>query len=167
MPDKSRYVYLYLPSAEDKTRWGKMAHEAGVPLSKFIIEVVESSLSEATEFKPRGELVKEIGKLRSENKALRDDLNQKKIVLERYETELRRYRNQAFVENEFEGLRKYERQLVEALKRGFVLDSNSLLAELGIDPNDSHLVKALSNQLGELEAFGLISSSQRGWRWIG
>ena len=40
MPDKSRYVYLYLPSAEDKARWQKLADEAGVPLSKFVIEVV-------------------------------------------------------------------------------------------------------------------------------
>ena len=82
MPDKSRYVYLYLPSAEDKARWDSLAKEAGVPLSKFVIEVVESSLAENTDFKPRGELVKEIGKLRTENKELRDDLKQKKIVLE-------------------------------------------------------------------------------------
>ena len=102
MPDKSRYVYLYLPSAEDKARWQKLADEAGVPLSKFVIEVVENTLSEESDFKPRGELVKEIGKLRSENKLLRDDVNQKKIVLEKYETELKRYRSQAFIENKFE-----------------------------------------------------------------
>ena len=99
MPDKSRYVYLYLPSAEDKARWEKLAEEAGVPLSRFVIEVFESTLAEEPDFKPRGELVKEIGKLRSENKLLRDDVNQKKIVLEKYETELKRYRSLAFVEN--------------------------------------------------------------------
>jgi hypothetical protein len=76
MPDKSRYVYLYLPSAEDKARWEKLAEEAGVPLSKFVIEVFESTLAEESDFKSRGELVKEIGKLRSENKLLRDDVNQ-------------------------------------------------------------------------------------------
>ena len=32
MPDESRYVYLYLPSAEDKARWEKLAEEASVPL---------------------------------------------------------------------------------------------------------------------------------------
>jgi hypothetical protein len=166
MPDKSRYVYLYLPSATDKARWERMAQEAGAPLSKFIIEVVESSLSDETDFKPRGELVKEIGKLGSENKLLRDDLNQKKIVIEKYESELRRYRNQAFVENKFEGVRKHNRELIEALKRGLVLDSYKILEDLGIDPNDSQLVKAISNQLEELEAFGLVISTQRGWRWI-
>jgi predicted DNA-binding protein len=167
MPDKSRYVYLYLPSAEDKSRWEKLAEEAGIPLSKFIIEVVESSFAEESDFKPRGELVKEIGKLRSENKELRDDLNQKKIVLDKYENELRRYRNQAFVEDKFEGFRKYNRELIAILKRGTVLDSYKLLEELGIDPSDSRLVKAISQQLEELEALGLASSTQRGWRWIG
>ena len=168
MPDKSRYVYLYLPSSEDKARWEKLAEEAGVPLSKFVIEIFESALAEESEdFKPRGELVKEIGKLRNENKELRDDLNQKKIVLDKYENELRRYRNQAFVEEKFEGVRKYNHELIAILKRGSVLDSYKLLEELGIDPNDSQLVKGISQQLEELEAFGLVTSSQRGWRWIG
>jgi hypothetical protein len=167
MPDKSRYVYLYLPSTEDKARWEKLAQEAGVPLSKFVIEVFESTLAEESDFKPRGQLVKEIGKLRSENKLLRDDLNQKKIVLEKYETELKRYRSQAFVENKFEGIREYSRELIAVLKQGIVLDSYKLLEELGIDPNDSQLVKALSQQLEELEAFGLVTSTQRGWRWAG
>lgn len=166
-PDNSRYVYLYLPSAEDKARWAKMAEDAGAPLSKFIIEIVENSLSEETDFKPRGELVKEIGKLRGENKELRDDLKQKKIVLEKYESELKRYRSEAFVEDTFEGVRKYSRELITALKRGLVLDSYKLLEELGIDPNDSQLVKALSKQLDELEMFGLVTSTQRGWRWVG
>jgi hypothetical protein len=167
MPDKSRYVYLYLPSAEDKARWEKLAEEAGVPLSRFVIEVFESTLAEESDFKPRGELVKEIGKLRSENKVLRDDLNQKKIVLEKYETELKRYRSQAFVVNKFEGVRKYNRELIAILKRGAVLDSYKLLEDLGIDPNDSQLVKAISQQLGELEAYGLVTSTKRGWRWAG
>ncbi len=167
MPDKSRYVYLYLPSAEDKARWESLAQEAGVPLSKFIIEMVESTLSEQSDFKPRGELIKEIGRLKSENKELRDDLNQKKIVLEKYENELKRYRSQAFVEDRFEGARKYNQELITILRRGVTIDSYKLLDELDIDPKDTDLVKAISAQLEELERYGLVNSTQRGWRWVG
>ncbi len=167
MPDKSRYVYLYLPSAEDKARWESLAQEAGVPLSKFIIEMVESTFSEQSDFKPRGELIKEIGRLKSENKELRDDLNQKKIVLEKYENELKRYRNQAFVEDRFEGARKYNQELITILRRGVTIDSYKLLDELDIDPKDTDLVKAVSVQLEDLERYGLVSSTQRGWRWVG
>lgn len=167
MPDKSRYVYLYLPTIEDKQRWQTLADEAGIPLSKFIIQVVENALVEESDFKPRGELVKEIGKLRSEVKELRDDLKQKKIVLEKYETELKRYRSEAFIEEKFEGVRKYNKEIMTILKRGGVVDSYRLLDELGIDPKDADIVKAISKQLEELESYGLISSTQRGWRWIG
>jgi len=166
-PDKSRYVYLYLPSAADKARWESLAKEADVPLSKFVIEVVEGALAEESDLKPRGELVKEIGKLRSENKELRDDLNQKKIVLEKYENELKRYRNQAFLENKFEGTRKYSKDLLSILKRGITVDSYKLLEELGIDPSDTEVVKAISNQLEDLESYGLVTSTKRGWRYQG
>lgn len=167
MPDKSRYVYLYLPTAEDKQRWQSLADEAGIPLSKFIIQVVEEALVDESDFKPRGELAKEIGKLRSENKELRDDLNQKKIVLEKYENELKRYRSEAFLENKYEGVRKYNKDIMAILKRGAVIDSYALLEELGIDPKETDLVKAVSKQLEDLESYGMISSTQRGWRWIG
>lgn len=167
MPDKSRYVYLYLPSAADKARWETLAKDAGVPLSKFVIEVMESSLAEETDFKPRGELVKEIGTLRNENKALNDELKLKNVVLEKYEGDLKRYRSEAFAEDKFEGTRKYNRDLIAILKRGGVMDSYKLLEELGIDPQDSDLVKALSRQLEELESYGIVTSTQRGWRWIG
>jgi hypothetical protein len=166
MPDKSRYVYLYLPSAEDKARWEKLAKEAKVPLSKFVIEVFESALAEESDFKPRGELVKEIGQLRSENKELRDDLKQKKIVLEKYENELKRYRSEAFLDDHFEGTRKYNQQILQILKRGVTVDSYGLLEELGIDPKDSDLVNAVSRQLEDLEGYGLIANTSRGWRWV-
>ncbi len=112
-------------------------------------------------------MVKEVGKLRSENKELRDDLKQKKIVLEKYENELKRYRSQAFVEDKFEGARKYNRELVAILKRGITVDSYKLLEELGIDPSETDLVKAVSSQLEDLGKYGLVTSTQRGWRWQG
>lgn len=167
MPDKSRYVYLYLPTAEDKQRWQSLADEAGIPLSKFVIEVVENSLTEESDFKPRGELVKEMGKLRVEMKELRDDLKQKKIVMEKYENDLKRYRSEAFIQDKFEGVRKHNKEIIAILKRSGVIESYRLLEELGIDPKETDLVKAISNQLEDLEGYGLVSSTQRGWRWIG
>ena len=166
MPDKSRYVYVYLPSAEDKHRWEKFAEDAGVPLSKFVIEAVEDSLAES-EFRPRAEMTKEIGKLRADNKQLRDELKLKNIVLEKYETELKRYRSEAFLEDKFEGVRKYNKEIIAILKRGGVVDSYSLLEQLGINQKESDLVKAVSKQLEDLETYGLVISTSRGWRWIG
>lgn len=79
-PDKSRYVYLYIPSAEEKAKWEKLANDAGVPLTKFVIEIVQDALSEDVEVRPRGELTKEITALRKEIKGLRDELKLKTIL---------------------------------------------------------------------------------------
>jgi len=167
MPDKSRYVYLYLPSQADKERWEKLAKEAKTPLSKFVIEIVEGTLAENEEFRPRREMMKELTAVKNENKALRDELRQKNVVLERYEAELRRYRSQPFLKEDYKGMRRYSKELVEILKsRGF-LDSYQLLETLGIDPRESESVKAVSHQLEELESYGMVEATPKGWRWTG
>jgi hypothetical protein len=165
MPDKSRYVYLYLPSHTDKERWEALAEKAQTPLSKFIIEIVESTLAEE-EFRPRKEQTRELEDLRKEAKSLRDDVRQKSIVIERYETELKRFRSQPFLNKGFEGSRKYSEELIKILKAKGSIDSSRLLESLGIDPMDSDSVKAVSNQLDAFESYGLIEATPKGWRWM-
>ena len=87
--------------------------------------------------------------------------------MEKYENELKRYGSEAFLEDKFEGLRKYNKEIVAILKKGGIVDSYRLLEELGIDPKESDLVKAISRQLEDLEACGLVTSTKRGWRWAG
>jgi len=166
-PDKSRYVWLYLPSKADKERWQSQAEKAKTPLSTFCISIIEERLAEENEFQPRGRLLKDSETLKAENKTLRDDLRQKEIVLERYEAELKRYRAQPFQAEDYQGMRPYSRELVEILKKRGSVDSYRLLEALGIDPRESELVKAVSRQLEELEAYKLVKTDGRSWRWIG
>jgi len=166
-PDKERYTYVYHPSVEHKERWVKLARKAKTPLSKFIIGTVDGVIDDDEDFKPRREIVRDMEALKTENKALRDDLHQKEIILERYESELKRYRSQPFLEEEYKGMRRYSKELVEILRsRGFV-DNYRLLEDLGIDPRESDIVKAVSRQLEELEGYGMIRPEGKGWRWIG
>lgn len=106
-------------------------------------------MADEEEFTPRGELAKEASELRSENKQLRDGLKLN------------------FLEEDFEGTRKYDKEIISILKRGGVINSYRLLEELGIDPRETDLVKAVSHQLEDLEAYGLVASTNRGWRWEG
>lgn len=165
-PDKSRYVWLYLPSQADKERWQIMADKARSPLSTFCISIIEEKLSEDDEFKPRGELARANEGLKAENKALRDDLRQKSIVIERYEGELRKYRAQSFINEDYVGMRRYSKEIVNLLKSRGQADSYKILEALGIDPRESELVKAVSKQLEELEGYGFIKAEAKGWRWI-
>ncbi len=166
---KERAVYVYLPSQEMVKAWKKRAEKQGVSISKFVIEHVENSLQQEEDqtYKPRGELLKEISELRSEIRELQGDNRQKRIVIERLENALRKYRAEVFLEDRFEGVRKYDKELIAILKSHGVADSDSLLRNLGIDPRDSELVKAISKQLESLEAYGLVTPTKRGWRWLG
>lgn len=166
-PNPKRYTYVYHPSEQHKEKWKKIAAKARTPLSRFIISAVDGVINEAEEFQPRREVIREMEALKKENKTLQDDLGQKSIVLERYEAELKRYRSQSFLEEDYHGLRRYSKELVEILKKRGQADSYRLLEELGIDPRDADLVKAVSRQLEELEGYGMIKAELKGWRWIG
>ena len=112
-------------------------------------------------------MIKELESLRKDNKDLRDDIRQKEIVLERYEAELKRYRAQPFLAENYRGVRPYSEELIKILKARGQIDNYRLLEELGIDPRESDLVKAVSSQLDELEAYKLIKTDGRSWKWIG
>jgi predicted nucleic acid-binding Zn-ribbon protein len=166
---KERSIYVYLPSHEMVKAWKKRAKKQGASISKFVIEHVENSLQQEEDpvYKPRGELVNEITTLKNELRDLKADNRQKKIVIARLEDELRKYRAEVFLEDRFEGVRKYDKELIDILKRRGVVDSDELLQELGIDPRESKLVSAVSRQLESLETYGLVTATKRGWRWEG
>lgn len=165
-PDKSRYVWLYLPSKADKERWQAVANKAKSPLSTFCISIIEERLAEEEEFKPLRELSRDNEALKAENKALRDDLRQKAIVIERYEADLRKYRSQSFLNEDYRGVRPYSKEIIDLLKSCGQADSYKILEALGIDPRESELVRAVSTQLQELEGFGFIKAEGRSWKWI-
>ena len=165
-PDKSRYVWLYLPSKAAKERWQALADEAKAPLSTFCISIIEEKLAEDGEHKPRRAVIKELESLKGENKALREDLRQKEVVLERYEAELRRYRAEPFQGEQFAGIRPYSKEIVEILKARGHVGSYQILELLGIAPGEAEAIKAVSKQLEELEKFNLIKADGKGWQWI-
>ena len=55
------------------------------------------------DIKPQREIVREMETVKADNRALRADLQQKSIVLDKYQNELRRYRSQAFLGLDYQG----------------------------------------------------------------
>ena len=165
---KERAIYVYLPSVKLAKRWKETARKQGTSLSKFVVEHVENSLRQEEEpgYKSRGELWKEIRRLREE---LKETAREKKLlehVAEKLEKEIRRYRAQPFLQPDFEGVRRFQKELIEALKEGRVISSEELLSKLDIDPLEHEAVKAIYKQLEILQAYGLVEPSPRGWRWV-
>ena len=167
---KDRAIYVYLPSLEMVEDWKQRAEKGGVSISKFVIERVEESIrrEEGEEgYLSRAELIKKLRDAEEELKKARNENRLLKKLAENLDNELRRYRAQPFLEEAFEGVRRFDRDIIELLRRGGSYPQEQVLAHLNIDPSDTDLVKAVNKQLEALEGYGLLEYKGRGWRWKG
>lgn len=165
---KDRAVYVYLPSLEMTDDWKQRAERGGVSVSKFVIERVEESVrrEEGEEsYVSRSELIRKLRDAEEELKKSRNENRLLKRLAENLDNELRRFRAQPFLEESFEGVRKFDRELVELLRKGGSYNQDEILTHLNIDSSDSDLMKAVSKQLEVLEGYSLLEYKGRGWRW--
>jgi hypothetical protein len=166
---KQRSIYVYLPSVELVKDWKAKAKKSSASISRFVIEHVTNSLrqEEGEEaYKSRAELMQQIREKDEQIEKLTRENEIVKLALERVENELQRYRAEPFLEEGFKGIRRYDRRLIELLKKGDTVDSDHLLRLLKINPRDTPLVKAVTKQLENLEAYGLVEKTLRGWKWV-
>jgi hypothetical protein len=149
--------------------WKARAKKSNVSISQFVYEHVTNSLRQEEgeeSYKPRAELIEELRKKDEAIEKLTRENEITKLALERVETELRRYRAEPFLEENFQGTRKYDTKLIELLKKGPPIDSDHLLRQLRISPRETELVKAVSRQLENLQDYGLVSKTHHGWKWV-
>ncbi len=167
-----RAIYVYLPTLEMANEWKSLAEKAKVPISKFVIEHVENSLKQEQENEShvsRVDLLKQLKEKDEEIAKLKQDNRLLKMLTDNLDKELKRYRVEPFLSEGnlgFQGVRKYDKELVILLKKTGSIDSDHILQELGISPKDANIVKAVNRQLQSLQAFGLIEPTARGWRWL-
>lgn len=135
-----------------------------MPLSKFIIATVDGVVDEKEEMAPRH--ARELESLKNENKALREDLTRKNILIERYEAELKRYRAAPWRETDFKGIRSLNEDLVTILKARGSMDRMQLLEAMGIDRRETDLIRALNSQIEALEGFGMVRAERGILQWI-
>jgi len=167
---KQRAIYVYLPSLEMVEDWKRRAERAGVSLSKFVIERVEDSIrkEEGEEgYLSRLELIKRLKKAEEELKQLRSENKLLRRLVENLDKELKRYRAKPFLDENYVGIRQFDKDLIELLRSGRTLSDEEILSSLNIDPADTDLVKAVSKQLEALEAYDLVEFTGKGWRWKG
>lgn len=165
----SRTVYVYLSSAKEMDDWKAKAKKSRVPLSQFIYEHANNSLRQEEgeeRFEPRAKLIEKLGKKDEEIHKLTEENHTLKLALEHVENELHRYRAEPFMEDSFPGVKKFDRQLTELLRKGKPIQSDQLLVQLRISPKETEVVKAVSRQLESLASWGLVRKSHHGWRWV-
>ncbi len=165
---KQRSIYVYLPSHDMVQRWKTLAKDSGTSISKFVTEHVENSLrqEEEAEYTSRSSLIEQ-------NRQLSETLNEKEkrirhleLLVEKLEQDLRQYRAQMFTDENFTGVRSYDKKLIEVLREPGVHDTDVILSRLGIKPFEVDSVKAVSKQLELLQSYGLVKATPRGWSWV-
>lgn len=172
----NRAIYVYLPTVDMAQEWKSLADKAKVSISKFVTEHVENSLKQESEkqsnYTSRAELLKRIKEQEEETARLKQEIKLLKMLSENLDKELKKYRAQPFVSEsstgaKFEGVREYNKDLIELLRKNLRVDNDHILKELHISPKDLDLVKAIKRQLRNLQAYGLVEPTARGWRWLG
>lgn len=165
---KERSIYVYLPSVEQKKRWDEYAQKQGVSVSKFVVGHVENSLGQIEDpsYKSIGDLFQEVRLLKEQLEKQAREKHILEVALERLEEELRKYRAQPFLDEKFVGIRHYQKELVKVLREGRLVSSEEILSRLRIKPSEGEAVKAVSKQLENLEGYGVVRSSPKGWKWV-
>jgi len=161
---KKRTVYVYAPSMKTADRWKQAADDAGLSLSKFFIECVEDTIRNNENYQPHVDLLKEVESLRNENNELKKRIKMIDALTEKQEQELKQFMSQSFLE-EKEGIRKYDRDLVDLLRTRKQVRFDDIIVHLNLDRRDADVMRAVNRQLDHLEAYGLIVPVREGYKW--
>jgi predicted RNase H-like nuclease (RuvC/YqgF family) len=163
---KDRRVDVYVDTIDRKKRWTEHADEADESLSQFVQQCVEYAIEQGgPDFTELGEESKEIQELEEQVSDLQQDIKQKEIVIEKLESELKALRSKPFRDEDYEGQREYDQELIEELQRADRITGDELLRRLDVDPSDTEVVKGVDQQLQQLEDYGLVRSTPQGWVW--
>lgn len=163
---------VYLPTPGEKDRWKQLAADRGMTLSKWVVALVEETLEEDATSTSKPELIKELRELKEELAGVREKNRQLDILVGQLETELRSYRAQPFLGQEYQGVRGFSRELVEVLRetrrsdgRPKPVSDEDIVRYLGVKLGETEAIRALSRQLDILESYGLVESTPKGWKW--
>jgi predicted RNase H-like nuclease (RuvC/YqgF family) len=165
---KKRAIYVYLPSQVMVGDWKESATKAGFSISKFVMDRVEDSIRKEEgeeDYLPRLELIQKLSSSEEELKKLRQENRLLKKLVDNLDNELKRYRAKPFLEEDFKGLRRFDKELIDLLRKGGSHSGEEVLAHLNIEPSDIDLVKAVNKQLAVLENYNLVEYVGRGWKW--
>ena len=168
-----RRISLYLPSNKDVDRWNKAASDKGLTTSSFIQNIVNNYFQSGNVLKSQKNLEKKlletnnvVQQLRTENIKLSKQVNMLNILTDRYEEEIKNLKQKDFLAKSFDGVREYERKLIDLLKQKRNIKEHEILDLLQVSPHDSVTVKVINKQIETLLDYGIIKMYKGGYQWL-
>ena len=164
---KDRRVDVYLDSLERKEEWTELADDADMSLSQFVQSCVAYAIAQGgPDFLETGEAAEEIQNLNKRIQGQKNTLKEKDMVIEKLRTDLKQHRSEPFLDEDFEGRRQFDTELIEVLQGAETIRSEDLFRRLNVDSQNVELIQGIQSQLERLEEYGLVKETVHGWRWI-
>jgi len=153
---------IYFPNKEKLDSWKAKAHETNLPLSKWIIAIVDRFLDEPEE--ENLAVTQDVRSLRQENIKLRKENDLLQKSLSERETELFKLRY-APAMNSTAGRLELDSRLITLLQDGCVWNQRDILEALEVDSRDVDALQTITALLEKLQEAGVLTEERRGWRW--
>jgi len=172
---KQRTIYVYVPDEQICDDWKKAAKKAGVSISAFVQEAMEiyltrndPVLSKQTMGEKYRESLAKTDSLKGQNVELNRKLERMDTLLDRYEKQVKDLENEKFLSGDhFNGIRRYNRRLIELFKKEKYLNEEMILDMLHIPPSDVKSIRAIDRQIENLLNYGVIKPQKGGYVWCG
>lgn len=122
--------------------------------------------------KTKDELLTENQALKKEIAEMSNECKQVKIIRDNLEREIRKYRAEPFQQKVKDGVRKFDRDLIDMLRnakgvdgKNRFVDNDEILQRLNVSLRETEYVQSIYNQLSIFEEYHLLESGTKGWRW--
>jgi hypothetical protein len=160
-----RSIQVIFSSPDECKTWLQDALKAGMPFSKYILEMARRG-REGEAARPLDQ-TRELEKMKEELARLRISEGELRKLYEAAEGELFRLRHSSYAAPP-NGLQEPSERLVDALRAASRPMSNQeLLRSLNVDVRDIEAMKLLLGQLQALRDIGLLEETPMGWKWKG
>ena len=154
---KERSVYLYVPTEGMVEQWKKEARRHGMPLSRFLVEIIDDAMRRnPSGLTPKEELEKELAKASSELASLRSEKESFQSLLRQTEASVASYRESLYTLAEHTHDEAMLSNLIGLFKKRRVRRVEEVPAALGIDATDEAAMSRLQDGIGYLKKLGLI-----------
>lgn len=172
---KQRTIYVYVPNEQIGHEWKAAAKNAGVSVSAYVQEAMECylarnnpALNKETLDERYKKSLEKIDSLREEKVELYNKLERMNTLLDRYEKQLKDVEDEKFLSGDnFNGVRKYNRRLIELFKKERYMNEERILDVLHISPSDVKSIRAIDRQIENLLDYGVIKPQRGGYLWCG
>ena len=161
------YIGIRVHSPEQKQRWLVHCQDNNMTLEELLMESVEANVNPPEEILNAFELKEKLRTLESQLQERDREISRDKRVIVSLEADLQAIQNEKYIRDSM-GVKRINADMTRLLKEhpNKSWSEKELLSQLRIKPTDTSGVKAIANQLRDLEDLGLVQFVNRGWRWV-